>query len=483
MKKFITILLAVILVICVCAGCKDNESKTTAQTDGTEHITLRILTEGSANGVNFNTKYIDLLIRQAATDFEIKHENVTLEIEQIPLEAESREVALSRLRTEIIAGDGPDIYYLPTRAIQTLSVGFEEVLDDPLFPDVSQAMRNGLFYDISAFYDADTTLEKDCLVPGVMDAGVLDDGRYVLPLRYNYPVAYVDLDALHAAGYDESIFSSGVIHLLNTVVQEDMIANDVQPPDYISQAVLNFFPDAIDYENQRILVTREELADFMESYQAYKEDNKGYYFVSPPEYILDGRHWAQYGAFIHFDNIENAIQQAKVAKSRGMNLGMFPITATDGRLVADVTFFGAVGAECAHPEIAYEFLSTCLSEKNQWGTDAQFGNSAALVADGFPVRTKGAAGPICKSFPEAYAGKLSPEDQVERFNQMESTELTDEDVPLLQREVDGARFPIGLEEEFSEILLYQINPSTTREEMEALAEEFIRKLEWHLGEG
>ena len=66
---------------------------------------------------------------------------------------------------------------------------------------------------------------------------------------------------------------------------------------------------------------------------------------------------------------------------------------------------------------------------------------------------------------------------------MASTELTDADVPLLQRAVDGARFPIGLEEDFSQMLLYQINPSTTREEMEALAEEFIRKLEWHLGEG
>lgn len=65
-----------------------------------------------------------------------------------------------------------------------------------------------------------------------------------------------------------------------------------------------------------------------------------------------------------------------------------------GDLIADVTYFGAVGASCRHPELAYEFLRLFLSEDAQWEVNrsrSTQGFQAGLIAAGWPVRAEGAA--------------------------------------------------------------------------------------------
>jgi len=330
-----------------------------------------------------------------------------------------------------------------------------------------------MFYDISKYYDADTELNKDSLVAGVMDAGVLDGARYVLPMRYNYPVAYVNMDKFNSLGLDESIFSSGIVHLLNTVVREKIAAHSVQPPDYISNSILNFYPDSIDYQNQEILLTADEVVTFLESYQTYASDPKMFYLVNPVYYPLDGCHWTHSDGVIHFDNLENAVQQAVIAKIEGFKLGMYPLTAEDGTLVADITFYGAVDAYCARPDIAYAFLSTCFSEKNQWGTDVQANSINSLMSDGFPVLTHGAAEAISRNI----------DDSLTELYGRDNLVVNDNDVPLLHQEVSVARFPINLEDNLANVIAYSITPTTTPKELNDIANNFIQQLEWHLGEG
>ena len=40
--------------------------------------------------------------------------------------------------------------------------------------------------------------------------------------------------------------------------------------------------------------------------------------------------------------------------------------ALDGDLVANITYYGAVGAGCETPELAYSFLRMFLLEETQW---------------------------------------------------------------------------------------------------------------------
>ena len=108
---------------------------------------LRSITEHSAEST------INDLVKDLIDEYEGLHEGITIELEILPKDGEEREVRLDSLRTEIMSGNGPDLFLLP-------SPGFENRTTGVVFPDVTQSMYNGMFADISALYDADTDLNK-----------------------------------------------------------------------------------------------------------------------------------------------------------------------------------------------------------------------------------------------------------------------------------------------------------------------------------
>ena len=111
-------------------------------------------------------------------------------MDYLPTNEQERAVYLQQLRTEILQGGGPDCYLLSTDNTLILDEPeqYTYVEVEPLFADVGPAMRNGLFYDISLLYDANDSFGKDGLNSRIMDAGMVDGKRYVLPLRYDMPV-------------------------------------------------------------------------------------------------------------------------------------------------------------------------------------------------------------------------------------------------------------------------------------------------------
>ena len=156
---------------------------------------LWVVTEVScSDGMNYQAEMIARRMEQA-------NPGLTVELEILPTDPQEREARLTQLRTKIMSGAGPDVYLLPTggtlttdyvneyhhRVTQTTQV-------EPLFLDVVQAMRSGQFLDISAYYEKDDALEISALKREVMDAGVVNSRRYVLPLRFNIPVMFTDKD-------------------------------------------------------------------------------------------------------------------------------------------------------------------------------------------------------------------------------------------------------------------------------------------------
>ena len=82
-------------------------------------------------------------------------------------------------------------------------------------------MKNRLFLDVSKYYDADTEFSTDKLQQTIINAGVMGDSGYVLPLRYDIPVMYVDKQVFSETGLSQDIFESNVIDLMNGVVAID----------------------------------------------------------------------------------------------------------------------------------------------------------------------------------------------------------------------------------------------------------------------
>lgn len=176
--------------LCICAfavlfslsltSCGGAEEETLAE--------LWVVTEESkSDGMNLQAELV-------AECFEEAHPGITVKLEILPTEEDERETYLHQLRTQIMAGEGPDVYLLPTGG--TLSTGtpqsLKEIQVEPLFPDVRQSMRSGIFSDLRKYYDGDTELNTEALHPDIMEAGCLEEERYVLPLRFDMTVLMAD---------------------------------------------------------------------------------------------------------------------------------------------------------------------------------------------------------------------------------------------------------------------------------------------------
>jgi len=426
------------------------------------------------------------IVNDAAREFETEHKGVSIIVKELTTDETAREIALQQMRTAIMAGKGPDVFLLPC----------SWQIDNPLFPDVSQAMRNGLFADLSEYYDTDMELGKDGLIPAVMDAGMVDGARYVLPLRYNIPVAYVDLAQFEEAGLSPKVFDTGLEGLMRAVVEsdDDDLAAAANPFRILYDMSLNVFTDLLDYDEQKINLTKEELAEFMELYQALEDlqSLRSRYLgtVDFLSYLTDAfPHWATYGEAMFISDMDLAFANAAVAQIEGIDFDIFPLRSSDGTLTADVTLWGAVGTSCEETELAYQFLTYFLSEDLQWQEDIEEPNGLhdGLIESGWPVRTRNGIWQLFKNISLPISSKNMNGANRGRAQKLKFVELKDDDFPDFHTEIDQARFSIPAEETFARILREDLNNWTTGEaknvDLDALAETVIKELEWHLYEG
>lgn len=437
--KIVLMLMMISLLVACTQNSAEIISPTTAsltaaietQTNYEESYTLWVLTDDDLIANSAWDEQVERIIET----FEESNEFVTVELEVLPKKPDSRAAALERIRNQINQGKGPDVYLLPT---------FSPL--EHLFNDANAAMRAGYFADIRNFYDMDLDLQTEKLNTVIMDAGTVGDCRYILPLRYDFPVAYVNAEAMQTLNLSSHIFSDGAVGMM------DMLAwfEDAELAGHadigMHQFGFHFFPDLLDYDNRSVLLSQDTVVDLLDSYIPFKQlassattvayDDSYYHAWS------NGEHWLQKEIPIHVESVSAALRNAAVAKAEGITLEMYPLTGADGSLVAEVSYYGAVGKYCPYPEAAYQFLRAFLTEESQWEqniTDiASLENSLGY---GYCVRNTGSAGPIFQRHQTLLTGTVSAVHQ--EANSMIDVILTDADVPVLQAEIAVARFPLS----------------------------------------
>ena len=499
-RVFLLFLTLMLLLTCLfgCGQTDEPQGETEISPSSTDDgpIELRVLTDETLwDGMNLQVK--DLVKK-----FNRENENITVNLEILPIYAQERETRLEKLRAEILAGDGPDAYLMPTNNYLRL-VGSNMVEDsyliEPLFSDAEMTMHNGHFADISTYYDADDDLNKEGLITKVMDAGVIDDERYILPLRYNIPVLYADTKRLAEFEVDqERLYSGNIMDLMDLAIEteDQLLAGGAVSVLAQRGLVLSLFSDAIDYEKGKLNLTQEELVSFLTKYQQVMRVTKGdrefNYSVDVDRYIEYGQSLSSRRYPIKQGMLDEAITIISVSKAAGDDITMIPLRATDGSLVAHVTYYGAVGSSCEHPEVAYEFLRMFLLEDAQWEYDRQIDKNhkrahANFIDDGWPVRAIGAVEYLeetcIRGLSLAYQRK---EDTKLRADDVINVDLTEEDVlDLLTVQIDEVRFRIPLEWDLrdlsSSVSINGYYPSDV--DINEVADEMIYMLELHLAEG
>ena len=525
-RKLHTLMILGILSVLM-VGCSNHKQASSV---------LRVVTEQStSDGMNYQT-------RQAAEAFEAEYEDWIVQIEVIPTDPSEREIYLQQLRTRIMSGDGPDIYLLPTGSSLTSDSPTEhsqenlltEIAVEPLFPDVVQAMDNGVFADISSYYDADTDLNTAALNQDIMDSGVMDGRRYVLPLRYTMPLLLIDPEKELSPKLQEAGILALAEHAIKT--NNAAMASGLRMPDD-----LTLLPQLFDYNAGEIRITPEEIADYMRVYQQCRalavpfetrlfstqmEEIELFLEAELPDWPHDdicasvgisvnlqyynsvhwygelGYHWSLEDFPLYADTLPRALEQEAISRVLGKDLQAVPMRTIDGKVTAEVAYYGAIGATCKDQALAYEFLRTFLTEEYQWDqvrprTDrskddiwtgyARELQTDGMIEDSWPVRTAGATAYLWDTL--QYQNYMQSHIYKNYHKLLKSKELkiTDSDLPILQTEIDDVRFPFyqPYEETFSYALtlLNHEDGTPTNADIDKLAGQVYQYLWWHLAEG
>lgn len=523
---------ALVFSLCLLFGCG-------AQDPGQPQTELWVVTEQTlSDGMNNQAK-------QISKAFEKEHPGVTVRLEVLPVNSDERELYLYQLRTDILAGNGPDIYLLPT-GNTIYRNGFQgkqmEYEIEPLFADVQMAMINGLFSDIGPYYDADEALHTEALNTAVMDAGVVDGRRYVLPIRYNMPVLLANPEAI-SVGEDVCLEELAELAL---ETGDEMLAAALQLPDDLSA-----FGRVFDYDAGQVLLTQAELARYFTLYQQlqavtpatiramgeetyetiyrdYPENSrrtqeewletypyKDNYYCEVPYFTSLRTYWRTAGFPVYTGDLVDLLHTVAVDRYLEVQSVCQPLRTARGTVTAQVTYFGAVGAGCEDPALAYEFLRAFLTEDAQWDllrpredySRYRFGwelppepQNRGFVENSWPVRAQGAVSYLWDTlqyqmlgagFLRGGTGMRGPFDIKKTTQQVyffcHQIFLETEDMPLLQADIDAVCFPVHMREEESMAwALAQLNEADgtpTDVDIEALASQFHQMLWWHLAEG
>jgi len=394
-----------------------------AAASGDGPITLRLVTEKTVrDGMNAE-------IERLAEAFEKEHPDVTIQVNLLPTEEGEREAYIEDLKHQMEEGKGPDLFLLPTDSRLTLDepkrYTYRSVL--PLFPYVESAMEKGAFMDFHALYDADTELEKDKLKQEIIDAGTVGEARYVLPLRYTMPVFYVLDEEL--AGVDKKTLESGIDEWMKEVI-ETRSPELACGAEYFS---FNAFSDFLDYKSGKVTLDPEKAASYLEDYRQIETlvGKEAHHRSSATLSSYIAGTWKPFP--VRIDYLEKAPVYNAIARREGTALSIYPVRSVEGDVIANVTYYGAIGADCKHPEEAYGFLRQFLTEDSQWERfRPQQERKEGFMEAGWPVLVKGSAAPLWEI--------LRAQNSSTYFS---GIDFQDADIPLLTEEIRQVRFLSG----------------------------------------
>ena len=468
--------------------------------------------------------------------FEKNHPGVTVRLDLLPTDEQERSVYLQQLRTEILRGGGPDGYLLPTDNTRILDEPkqYTYLETEPLFADAALAMENGLFYDVSALYDADDALGKEGLNTQIMDAGVIDGKRYILPLRYDIPVLYARHDALEAAGLDPSLLEGEI----DTVMEAVLDSGDTLLAGGLLRADLDVFSGLLDYETGNSALEEEAMTRYAGLYRQLKDLMQKEYTTELPEYSADlaaelgqeidwyvekptllyyitGQYYLEGKEYLiedldgnlidysddmnryfplYLGSMSDCFAYASIAAYEEIELSIVPMRSMGGDVVATVTYYAAVGCGSRQPELTYEFLRQFLLETSQWENNrptrshtgalkSSAGNRSndlqypGLIAGGWPVRDRDAVPELWDTVRMQFYQKDCLGATRTRMRKIGLREMDASEVPLFDITIDQVRFNTTLSDSFAEIL------SATPEEQEGLIQELSWNVRYHISEG
>lgn len=347
MKRVLSTLMVLIVLLTLCAGCAGGE----------DTGPLRICIDIPVPEEFFAAEsYVENFLSNAKDYGAIKSvEDIEIEIVPNGEEAEEeRKGVLTRLRTEIASGEGPDIFLIGS------TIGaFEE---NPLFRYPERAIAQKRFLKLDGYIDNAQFMEWDKLFPPIMDAGKTEDGQFLLPMAYTFHVTIYNTPDTPMGLTPETTWKD-MLESPDLLVQ---YGGDLREPGFTNR-LTSLLGRVTDKQGDALTLSKEQLED------VYKTGLNQ--FNSPmPEALPE---YCQADLTVAFDNGFAGYPEGL----RQWNMKMVPMCSLNGGVTATVTSFCGINANTKRPEEAFALLDLLLSREFQQHS----GLYGGFLQSGLPV--------------------------------------------------------------------------------------------------
>ena len=346
MKRKLAILLALICLLPACkSGVEAPDSSNTGEAPGQKEVPV-INVEVDINALGKDWVFQTLQsIPGFGTEF-------TVLTETVPGGGQDRDMLLTRVKTEIMAGKGPDVFLLSNEDRGDIEY---------LFPFPQKAMKNHLLLPLDSYIEDAEYMEWDKLLPVVMEAGRNEEGQQILPLTFTFKVngvntEYYTMDADMPMTWEESLacddkwvrYNAGLGSLSDNFGDYISLEDDTMR---ISEE------DIVDWYRKRkevdLAARRGEFPEFTEY-----SDSFGYHV---PKGINDEKFETamNIGSFaMNFDHDPLGGEE---------NYWLAPAYNTDGGITATIDTFTAINRNTEHPDLSFRVLDYLLAYNTQRG--------------------------------------------------------------------------------------------------------------------
>lgn len=243
---------------------------------------------------------------------------VKIELIVIPQDEEKAKLMMPELKTQIMAGKGPDVFFLMT------SDPRYETEYPVLFSDPSKEMSAGIFLPLDDYIERAQYIDMSKYNEVIMNAGKLSDTQYILPYTYDFLLVVYDLA--------EQVNHESPLILKNTL------------SGYYSQRL---FGDIVDYKNDELMITQDDIINASEYFQEtlnQLEQEIGNYIDSPV--ILETMS----------DYIFEDLRKIPGNNPTQKDYMFWTMPNVNSGITADIAIYTAVSRYTKQPENAFAFI-------------------------------------------------------------------------------------------------------------------------------
>lgn len=344
-----------------------------------KHQTLTICADGNGLG--------EANLGPILAEFKAQHPDIQVEVTYLPPVntqnnevMEERTAALTRARTELMGGEGADLYLFFNRAVSENSEPFL------LFPNLERQVAGGVFHDLD-FLFGDPDFHEEEYIPALTRAGVYEEKSYVLPLSYDCPAMIALADPLAESGFDESAASSGTTMYVDELLdlpEEQRPYLTATLPDllYHTPSVPPVLANAAEIQ-LNTPVWQDVLQKNRQLSEAYPDDAEAFF------YAMDFDTCMAEGAVILAGASVDPGYSLRVIEDGGSHARLLPIPNENGSLTVMPHLTAVVSSGCENTDAAADLLLFLLSDTVQGsGTLESSGGTARLNSsdNSWPVR-------------------------------------------------------------------------------------------------